>query len=201
MSKINKENLDLEVNNIVDGLGVSGVDSETKEYTVRVNNAVKLQQMSNAIDEHELKVSRDIFDRKIREDQINLDIKKFEQDVKNKENDILERKLDRELDERKLEYQHQERMAEIEVNRIKAENEKKILEQNQIKSEREFKLNRLRDWLMFGGKALLFFGVVGLNVLMHKDEIRLEREDHGIVPSRCKGYDAVMNKAAEVVLK
>lgn len=180
---------------------LDSLDESSKEYSQAVNNASKLQQMIINEEDLELKKSRNAFDESIRKKQITIEKDKlaFERDKFNYECNSKE--LDRELERERLNNQHIERMAEIEVNRIKAENEKTILIQNQIKAEKEFKANRRRDWLIFGGKTLSLFLIVGINVLMHRDELIFERDDNGIVPSRCKTYDAVVNKAAETVLK
>jgi hypothetical protein len=92
-------------------------------------------------------------------------------------------------------------MAEINVNRIKAENEQEILKQNQIKAEREFKANRRRDWLIFGSKVMLFTASIVLSVCMHKDELRFERDENGIIPKRCKAYDDTVTKMSEIIMK
>ena len=183
-----------EVETILRNLDLDNLDETTKEYSLAVTNVSKLHGILMNEEDLELKKSRNKFDEDIRTQQLEFEKKKWRKDIEQKI-------LDRELDRQRLEQQHQERMAEIEVNRIKAENEKVILEQNQTKEERKFKSERRRDWLIFGGKALMLFTIVGLNVLMHKDELRFEREENGIVPQRCKTYDAVMNKAAEAVLK
>ena len=203
---MDKDNIVDEINGIVANLDVE--DERSKEYTIMVNNMSKLHQIMVNDQEFDLKKDQKEFEQGIRKDQLELDKKKLKLE-KDKaqlerekfEEDKLKNAMDHDIEETRINNQHIERMAEIEVNRIKAENEKKILEQAQIKSEREFKANRRRDWLTFGGKALMLFMIVGVNVLMHKDELRFERDENGIIPQRCKTYDAITNKAAEMVMK
>ena len=169
-------------------------DASSKEYTILVNNIAKLHQVTISNKDFELKENKNAFDDALRIKQFELEKDKFKSDVEQKA-------LTRELDAKRLEYQHEERMAEIKVNQMKAENEKKILEQNQIREEREFKSNRRRDWITFGGKCLMLLAIVGLNVLMHKDELSFEREENGIVPRRCGTYNTVVGRASEMVMR
>jgi len=203
---MDKDNIVGEINGIVTNLDIE--DERSKEYTIMVNNMSKLHQIMVNDQEFDLKKDQKEFEQGIRKDQLDLDKRKhklekdrLQLDREKFEEDKLRDEMNRDIEKTRLNNQHIEKMAEIEVNRIKAENEKKILEQGQIKSEREFKANRRRDWLTFGGKALMLFMIVGVNVLMHKDELRFERDENGIIPQRCKTYDAITNKAAEMVMK
>ncbi len=203
---MDKDNIVGEINGIVANLDAE--DETSKEYTIMVNNMSKLHQIMVNDQEFDLKKDQKEFEQGIRKDQLDLDKRKhklekdrLQLDREKFEEDKLRDAMNRDIEKTRLNNQHIEKMAEIEVNRIKAENEKKILEQGQIKSEREFKANRRRDWLTFGGKALMLFMIVGVNVLMHKDELRFERDENGIIPQRCKTYDAITNKAAEMVMK
>ena len=203
---MDKDNIVGEINGIVANLDIE--DERSKEYTIMVNNMSKLHQIMVNDQEFDLKKDQKEFEQGIRKDQLDLDKRKhklekdrLQLDREKFEEDKLRDAMNRDIEKTRLNNQHIEKMAEIEVNRIKAENEKKILEQGQIKSEREFKANRRRDWLTFGGKALMLFMIVGVNVLMHKDELRFERDENGIIPQRCKTYDAITNKAAEMVMK
>lgn len=184
--------LDTIVSNMVQDL--DNLDETTKEYSVMVNNISKLQTIIISEKDSSLKEQRNTFDEDIRNRQLKLEKDKFKAEQFNKA-------ADREIELTKITKQHEEKMAEIKLNTIKAENEKKILEQNAIKAEREFKLTRTREWLMFGGKLLMLGTIVGINLLMHRDELNFERKENGIVPKRCNGYDAIINKASEIVMK
>lgn len=176
-------------------------DTKSKEYSQLVNNATKLQGMLINDEELELKKSRAIVDEALRREELGLNEKKLKFEKTKFEADQEEKKLDREVEIQRMNNQHEEKMAEIEVNRIKAINEKTILEQNQVKADREFKANRRRDWLIFGGKALLFGTSIVLSVCMHKDELRFERDENGIIPKPCKTYDDTVTKMSEMIMK
>lgn len=181
-----------EVENLIKAL--DNLDSYEKDYAVTVNNIHKLNQIKIGNDDLELKKQKNEFDMRIREGELNLSKKKFKSDIEQKN-------LDRALEAERIRNQHEERMAEIKVNQLKAENERISLEQNQIKSDREFKSNRRKDWLQFGGKMTMLALIVISNILMHKDEISFEREENGIVPRRCSTYNALVGKAAEMVMR
>lgn len=196
---MDKSIIEQELDNVIATLDVE--DERTKEYSTAVNNATRLHNMLTNEEDLELKKQRGVLDEELRRKQQDLDEQKFGWEKLKWKADIEQKELDREVEKERINNQHEERMAEIRVNQLKAENEKSVLEQNKIKSEREFKSNRRRDWLMFGGKVLLFGTSVVLSVCMHKDELRYERDEHGIIPNKCKKYDDVVTKMSETILK
>ena len=170
-----------EMETIVSNL--DGEDETSDDYKKMVQTIARLQDIEIKDKDFKLKKERNDFDEDLRVKQFELEKKKF--------------KLDRD----RMMSQHEERMAEIEVNRIKAENEKEILKQNQEKAEKQFKETKRKDILMFCAKALGLFTIVGINVLMHKDELYYERAENGLVPQRCKTYDAVVGRLSENVMR
>lgn len=187
-SELRKE-LETEVSNFV---GIS--DDTSDEYKTALNNVHKINQVVISQEDLNLKEDKQNKDEIFRRDQLKFDKKKHadEMDQKNK---------DRTLDEKRMEYQHQERMEELKTNRIKAENEKKVLEEQTKRSSREFKLGMLKEGLLFLGKVSCVAGIMVANMYAHANELRFERVENGILPARCKGYDATMNKMAEVFMK
>lgn len=187
-SKLTKE-LVTEVDNLT---GIS--DDTSDEYKVTINNVHKLNQVVTSQEDLRLREEKQNKDEVFRRDQLKFDKKKHTDEMD-------QRDKDRDLDRDRMEYQHQERMEEIKVNRIKAENEKTILEEQKKKSSREFKLAMVKEGLLFFGKAACVTGIIVANMYAHANELHFERVENGIVPARCKGYDATMNKMAEVFLK
>lgn len=197
---MDKDFLEQEVGDVLTNLEAKLNDETSDEYARAVVNVTRLHKILSDERDYKLKESRNKFDEETRKDQLELDKNKFEFEKRKFEQECDDKSKDRDLDSKRIDYQHEERMAEIKVNQIKAENERTILEQNQIKSEREFKASRRRDWIILGSKIFTGLLLTSVAVLMHKDEIRFERDENGIVPQRCKTYDAIVNKASEMVL-
>lgn len=169
-------------------------DDTSDEYRHTVNNVSKLNQVVTSQEDLRIKEDKQNKDEVFRRDQLKFDKKKHTDDMN-------QRDKDRVLDEKRMEYQHQERMEEIKVNRIKAENEKVILEEQKKKSSREFKIAIAKETLLFLAKTACVTGILIVNMYAHANELHFERVENNIVPARCKGYDATMNKMAEVFLK
>lgn len=188
ISKLENE-LETEVSNFV---GIS--DDTSDEYKAALNTVHKLNQIVASQEELNLKKEKNISDDKYRDAQLKFEKQKHK-------DELLERDKDRQLDRERMNQQHQERMEELKVNRIKAENERTILEEQKKKSSKEFKLSLLKEGLLFFGKCAIVGGIIVVNMYAHANELRFERVENGIVPPRCKGYDATMNKMAEVFIK
>lgn len=181
--------LETEVDNLI---GES--DDSSDEYKRYINNVHKLSQVVSTQEDLRLREDKQNKDEKFRRDQLKFDKQKHADDIYQKEQDRI-------LDHDRMEYQHAERMEELKINRIKAENEKTILEEQKKKSSREFKLGILKESLIFTAKIACIGAIVVVNMYAHANELHFERVENGIVPARCKGYDATMNKMAEVFMK
>lgn len=182
--KLAKE-LEIEVGNL---RGIS--DDTSDEYKRTINNVHKLSQVVSQQDDLNLKREKNISDDKYRNSQLRFEKKKHE-------DELSEREADRELDRERMNQQHQERMEELKINRIKAENEKTVLEQQKKKSTREFWLGIAKEVGFFSAKVGCTALIVGLNLKLHANEIYLERHENGIISNKCKVYAANMDKMAE----
>ncbi len=181
-----------EMENVVGNL--DSKDEDTAEYSRAVNNASKLQQMALNLDEFEEKKRRNTFDEKMRVKQFNLEKRKFEEDIRLKDDSRL-------LDEQRVNNQHIEKMKELEIAELKLKNENIVLTESQKKTERDFKLRKIEFWAGTAVKIGLTALTLFLYTMMHKDELTFERSENGLVPNRCKGYDDVMIKASQTILK
>ena len=177
-SKLEKE-LETEVDNFV---GIS--DDTSDEYKAALNTVHKLNQVVTSQVDLNLKKEKQDSDDKFRNEQLKFEKRKHK-------DDLDERQKDR----------HREKMEELKINRLKAENEAKVLDEQKKKSSREFKVTLVKEGLMFLGKVTAVGGILAVSMLAHANELHFERVENGIVPSRCKGYDATMNKMAEVFIK
>lgn len=187
-SKLEKE-LVTEIDNFV---GIS--DDTSDEYKTTLNTVHKLNQIVTSQEDLNLRKEKQDSDNKFRDEQL-----KFE---KRKHKDELdERQKDRILDETREENRHREKMEELRINRLKAENEAKVLEEQKKKSSHEFRVILVKEGLLFLGKCAAVGGIIAVNMLAHANELHFERVENNIVPPRCKGYDATMNKMAEVFIK
>lgn len=187
-SKLTKE-LETEVDNFV---GIS--DDTSDEYKAALNTVQRLNQVVISQEDLNLKKIKVLSDDKFRDEQLKFEKKKHK-------DDLDERQKDRDLDETRERNRHQEKMEELKINRLKAENEAKVLDEQKKKSSREFKVTLVKEGLIFLGKVAAVGGILAVNMLAHANELHFERVENGIVPSRCKGYDATMNKMAEVFIK
>lgn len=187
---MDRKALNDEVSNLIANL--PNEDETTKEYAQTVNAIVKLSEVSNKDRESDLKESRDDFDRKFRKSQLNFEKTKHSDDME-------EKRLSREFEEKRLEYQHEETMARLNIEEIKAKNEETILKQNQEKAEKEFKSNRLKDILIFGGKVIMIGTIAIVYIKLSKDEMRLERVDMGILPPRSKNSNSMIGKLFSMI--
>ena len=169
-------------------------DEDTAEYSRAVNNASKLQQMALNVAEFEEKKRRSSFDEDLRVKQFKLEKKKCDEDIRQKDES-------RELDKQRVENQHIEKMKELEIAELKLKNENIVLTESQKKTERDFKLRKREFWAGIAVKIGLTALTLFLYTMMHKDELTYERSENGIVPNRCKGYDDVMIKASQTILK
>lgn len=181
--------LETEVSNFT---GIS--DDTSDEYKAALNSVHKLNQIVATQEDLRLKEDKQNKDELFRRDQLKFEKRKHADEMAQKDKDRI-------LDEKKLEHQHQERMEELRINRVKAENEQKILEEQKKKSSRDFKLMMIKEGLLFVGKVACVTGIIVCNMYAHANELHFERVENGIVPPRCKGYDATMNKMAEVFMK
>lgn len=173
---------------------LSGKDEDTAEYSRAVNNASKLQQMAINVSEYDEKVRRNAFDEKMRIKQFNLEKKKNDEAIE-------QREADRDLEKRKINNQHEERMKELEINELKLKNENIILNETSKKAERDSKMRKLEFWLGTFVKVGLTVGTLLIYRMMHKDEIDFERRENGLTPKRCKGYDDVVVKTSQTMIK
>lgn len=178
---MDKQKITKEVNQLIDNL--DGEDERTKEYQSIITNAKILHQIECNQDELDLKKSRDDFDRKFRLKQFNFEKKKFE-------NDIV-----------KMNQQHDERMAEIEVNRIKAENEKTILKQNQMKLDHEFKSKARHDRFELGVKIFGIGVLCFVTIWMYNDTVQFERVENGILPKKATGFTSTIGRVFETIIR
>ena len=107
---------------------------------------------------------------------------------------MREKKMDRLMDGARIKYQHQEHMEELRIREKEADNQRILLEQNQTKMEHEFKMNKITQGFIFGGKLVLI-GVVGFVFWkVFNKELKFEYEDNGITPSRCKEARSGLSK-------
>lgn len=187
-SKLEKE-LETEVDNFV---GIS--DDTSDEYKAALNTVQRLNQIVTSQEDLNLKKEKQDSDDKFRNEQLKFEKKKHK-------DDLDERQKDRDLDETRERNRHQEKMEELRINRLKTENESKVLDEQKKKSSREFKMMLVKEGLLFLGKTVAVGGIIVANLFAHANELHFERVENGIVPSRCKGYDATMNKMAEVFIK
>ena len=170
-----------EVHTVLRNIDLSALDETSKEYTVTVNNASKLHSM--LINEREivLKEGKDDFDKKIRNKQLNFEKQKHDDEMR-------EKKMDRLMDGARIKYQ------QLRIREKEADNQRILLEQNQTKMEHEFKMNKITQGFIFGGKLVLI-GVVGFVYWkVFNKELKFEYEDNGITPSRCKEARSGLSK-------
>ena len=169
-------------------------DDTSDEYKRYINNVHKLNQIVTSQEDLRLKEDKQNADEKFRRAQL-----KFEKDKH--EDEMSQRDKDRDIDRERMNNQHAERMEELKINRIKAENEQKILDEQKKKASREFKLLMAKEGLLFVGKVACVAGILVCNMYAHANELHFERVENNILPPRCKGYDATMNKMAEAFMK
>ncbi len=187
-----------EVEDVLENLARDNLTDETKEeYTRAVDNMSKLHNISIKERETDLKESQAEFEKEKYIDSL----KEKEENRKiEKEKINLEReKID--LEREKIRNQHIERLEENEINRIKAENEQRMLKLNQIKAEQEFKVKKRNDWIIFGLKFVGIATVVGVNAALCLNELKLERIENGLIPKPCKTYDSNIAKQAEILYR
>ena len=190
---IKRKNIENELSDILGEMDKS-IDVTGKEYASMVNNAAKLHQVYvNDIDVAERR-KRNKFDADIRREQLKFEKGKFTAE-------ITQKIKDRKLKEKEIEYQHNEKMREIDVAKIKAENENLMLKQNIMKMRNEYKINMLQTILIntvkFTGAAV----TIGLSFAGLMNQLHFERVENGLVPARCGKYDNAINKAGEVFMK
>lgn len=178
---MDKSKFETEMGSVLDSLG--NLDATSKEYAQALSNLGKLHQMLIDESDMDLKIKRNSSDEDIRKMQIELEKEKLN------------------LEKEKTKNQHEEKMAEIEVNRIKAENENLSIKQGQVDRKKEHKEKQITNVLLFAGKLIIGGALIATQVCMHKDELNYERGDNGIIPKSCKTYDAVVTRASEGLLR
>lgn len=181
-------NIASELQDVMSTLQNARGDNET--YGMYINNAVKLNQMQIAYDDMQEKIRKNTADIKARNRQIKLEEKKHDDEVKEKTKLRL-------IEGVKLKNQHAEHMKELEINKIKAENENLMLKQNILKIEKDIKISRWQTRFKFAA-ALITIGIAFVSEL---NQMHFERMENGLVPKRVGKYDGMINKAGEVFMK
>jgi len=193
---MDKSALELEVEDIlrVNQQSLEDKDDTTKEYTISINNVSKLHQILTNERDYELKKEKNLVENNIAKRKMTLAERQFDADQRNKV-------ADRKIEEKKLDQQHAERMAELRVNQTKADNEKTILEQNQVKSKREFIFNIVKEVGKTVGKVACGIALLGFSIWVYKDESKFEREENGISTPRMKNSESTLRDMMKSAIK